>query len=84
MILLIRMKDMSFRHTQDARVAELADALDLGSSFRKEVWVQVPPLAPVFAYLGFLLSWLYELERQTARQALPGTTSSEISFDRFM
>ena len=29
-----------------AGVAELADALDLGSSFFTEVWVQVPPPAP--------------------------------------
>jgi hypothetical protein len=27
-------------------VAKLADALDLGSSVRKDVWVQVPPSAP--------------------------------------
>jgi hypothetical protein len=26
-------------------VAKLADALDLGSSVRKDVWVQVPPSA---------------------------------------
>ncbi len=29
-----------------ARVAELADALDSGSSVRKDVGVQIPPLAP--------------------------------------
>ena len=27
-------------------MAKLADALDLGSSVRKDVWVQVPPSAP--------------------------------------
>lgn len=32
-----------------AGVAELADALDLGSSSRKGVGVRVPPPAPVFA-----------------------------------
>jgi FKBP-type peptidyl-prolyl cis-trans isomerase (trigger factor) len=31
-----------------ARVAELADALDLGSSSRKGVWVRLPPLAPSY------------------------------------
>ena len=25
----------------------MADALDLGSSVRKDVWVQVPPSAPI-------------------------------------
>lgn len=34
------------RVTSGARVAELADALDLESSGLKPVWVQVPPLAP--------------------------------------
>ena len=29
-----------------ARVAELVDATDLKSVFRKEVWVRVPPRAP--------------------------------------
>ena len=32
-----------------ARVAELVDALDLGSSSRKGVGVQVPSLAPVIS-----------------------------------
>ena len=32
---------------QDAEVAELADALDSGSSARKGVGVQIPPSAPV-------------------------------------
>ncbi len=31
-----------------ARVAELADALDLGSSVFIDVWVQVPPRAQIF------------------------------------
>ncbi len=37
---------MRFSNVSDARVAELADALDSGSSGRKVVWVQVPSLAP--------------------------------------
>ena len=47
-------------YSRNAGVAKLADALDLGSSVRKDVWVQVPPSAPkektreyrVFFYLG--------------------------------
>ena len=35
--------DVEFSH---ARVAELADALDLGSRGRKPVGVRLPPLAP--------------------------------------
>ena len=33
-------------YVRNAGVAKLADALDLGSSVRKDVWVQVPPSAP--------------------------------------
>ncbi len=33
-------------YSRNAEVAKLADALDLGSSVRKDVWVQVPPSAP--------------------------------------
>ena len=36
-----------------ARVAELVDALDLGSSSRKGVGVQVPSLAPKFTVFGY-------------------------------
>ncbi|MDK2900565.1 MAG: hypothetical protein PWQ45_1114, partial [Thermosipho sp. (in: thermotogales)] len=38
--------------TRGARVAELADALDLESSGLAPVWVQVPPLAPRRKYAG--------------------------------
>src|SRR5262249_58724032 len=34
--------------SEPARVAELADALDLGSSGRNPLGVQLPPLAPTF------------------------------------
>ena len=36
-----------------ARVAELVDALDLGSSAWEGVWVQVPPLVPYFAKASY-------------------------------
>lgn len=42
--------------TLEARVAELADALDSGSSSRKAVGVQVPPLAPIFSSMIFPFS----------------------------
>ena len=37
-------------HLTDARVAELVDALDLGSSSGDRVGVQVSPLAPTSNY----------------------------------
>ena len=59
-------------------MAKLADALDLGSSVRKDVWVQVPPSAPkikdpllagLFIYLKLLI-YFKELVLASASWAL--------------
>ena len=36
-----------------AGVLELADELASGASVRKDVWVQIPPPAPTFRWIGF-------------------------------
>ena len=46
-----------------ARVAELADALDLGSSPRERLGVQFPSLAPEWRLLGFILLGVESCER---------------------
>jgi hypothetical protein len=43
-----------YLRSRAARVAELADALDLGSSGRKSVGVQLPPLAPAKKSQGWI------------------------------
>ena len=60
-------------------MAKLADALDLGSSVRKDVWVQVPPSAPkikdpllagLFHLAGYLQIYFRALVRANASWAL--------------
>ena len=74
---------LTFRLPTRAEVAELADALDSGSSGRKVVGVQVPPSAPVASpifqtqplagepSLAGCRAESYPLERQPSRQSTP-------------
>src|SRR5215475_8265163 len=59
----IRHRGVSFCH---ARVAELADARDLGSRGRKPLRVRVPPLAPV-AEIELSLTSVREERARTLR-----------------
>ena len=57
-------------------MAKLADALDLGSSVRKDVWVQVPPSAPKIKdpllaglfHLAVIFTYLFESASSSQRK----------------
>ena len=57
----------SSNEAQYARVAELADALDSGSSGSNTVWVQVPSFAPKYADTFVFAYFIYEGVAQLVR-----------------
>jgi hypothetical protein len=59
-------------------VAELADALDLGSSSGNRMGVQISPLAPAYSISHPLLSTMQKLSRPGQRLRLPGLVMTEI------
>ena len=60
------------RLTINARVAELADALDLGSSGVTPVGVQIPPLAPIHFLILILINYfMYYLKFESYLPSQP-------------